>query len=664
MADNRDDCREPSLRSLRPIVKRSMTVHSLLTRISIGPRLAIGFATALIFIAAIVTPLVLGELRSIVEEAEDRELRNLFENASAEIQSDQRLAEAMSSLVAGLPPVQSAMARQDRPALASLLDPVYGELRQDYGFRQFHFHLPPATSFYRLHKPEKHGDDLSDVRKTILAANREQTKVRGLEQGPYGLGLRGMAPIAQDGDHQGSIEFGMSLGQPFFDKFQKKYGADIALYMNRNGSFERFASTLGDQAVVQRARMQEALAGDPLVLRHEIGETPMATYMHAVDDFSGDPTGVLTISIDRSHYLEQIAATRNKVLLVMLAAFAIAGAIAFFITRSITMPLRHTVSAMDNVAQGEGDLTHRLPVEGRDEIADLAQAFNQFAEKMRQSMEHVSGSTVQLSSAAEELSQITRDTSNGAQRQQQETEQVATAMNEMTATVQEIARNAASAANAAQEADGEASDGQRVVEETVERISHLASEVERASGVIGQLEQSSEKISTVIDVIRDISEQTNLLALNAAIEAARAGDAGRGFSVVASEIRTLANRTQESTEEIQQMIEDVQNGSREAVGAMSTSREHAQATTSQAHAAGDSLQSINRAVSIITDMNTQIASAAEQQGQVAEEINRNVVNISDAQAQTAEGGNQTATASGELARLAAQLQELVGQFRT
>ena len=638
-------------------------MSSVLTRLRIGPRLFIGFTTVLVFMAAVIIPLVLGELKSITEQAEQRELTSLYENAVAEIKSEERLAEAMSSLVAGLPPVEQAMAENDRAAIADLLQPVYGELRQDYGVRQFHFHVPPATSFYRLHKPEKHGDDLSGFRKTVLAANNQQTKVRGLEKGIAGLGLRGMAPIASDGDHQGSVEFGMSFGQAFFDKFKEKYGVDVALYLERNGGFQPFGSTLKGNGGLASGELEKALSGEPAITRHRLNKTPVATYLRAVEDFSGSAIGVIAITMDRSHYQAQMAGTRNKVLLVVLLAFIVAGGIGWWLTRSITLPLRHTVQAMDDIAAGEGDLTRRMEARGRDEIADLANAFNRFAEKMRHSVAHVGDSTVQLSSAAEELSQITRDTNEGAQRQQQETEQVATAMNEMTATVQEIARNAASAANAAQEADGEAGDGQKVVEDTIGRISRLADEVERASGVIGQLEQSSTRISTVIDVIREISEQTNLLALNAAIEAARAGDAGRGFAVVAEEVRGLANRTQASTEEIRTMIEDVQNSSREAVERMTTSREQAQSTSEEAQAAGESLNAITRSISVITDMNTQIASAAEQQGQVAEEINRNVVNINDASAQTAAGGSQTATASDELARLAAQLQSMVSQFR-
>jgi methyl-accepting chemotaxis protein len=268
-----------------------------------------------------------------------------------------------------------------------------------------------------------------------------------------------------------------------------------------------------------------------------------------------------------------------------------------------------------------------------------------------------------LASAAEEMSAIMEETHRGTQQQQSETSQVVTAMNQMTATVQEVARHATEAAAAANNADQASIEGKQVVINTMKAIEDLSSEVHSAASVIGQLEKDSENIGAVLDVIKGIAEQTNLLALNAAIEAARAGEQGRGFAVVADEVRTLASRTQQSTQEIQEMIEKLQAGAQSAVKVMDDSRSRAEDSVSQAAQAGTSLEAITRAVSQITDMNTQIATAAEQQSSVAEEINRNVVNISDIVDRTAEGAQQTSTASEELANLAGQLQQLVNQFK-
>lgn len=268
-----------------------------------------------------------------------------------------------------------------------------------------------------------------------------------------------------------------------------------------------------------------------------------------------------------------------------------------------------------------------------------------------------------LSTTAGESAQTAQQTSQGVLQQQNEIDQVAAAINEMSATVQEVARNAAAASQATLRADQEANKGKNVVAQTIHAINTLASEVESAAGVIARLEGDSASIGRVIDVIRSIAEQTNLLALNAAIEAARAGEQGRGFAVVADEVRTLAQRTQQSTQEIQQMIERLQSGAMEAVQVMAQGRMQAQASVEQAAFAGASLASITEAVTTITDMNTQIASAAEEQSTVAEEVNRNVVNISRSAEQTAERSQRTSQSSETLFKLSTQLEEIVGQFR-
>ncbi len=361
--------------------------------------------------------------------------------------------------------------------------------------------------------------------------------------------------------------------------------------------------------------------------------------------------------------LSQVSATRQLVAVLLVAGLLLGLAGAWLTSRMITRPLNAAVLAMRDIAEGEGDLTRRLEAKGQDEVGQLARAFNSFIEKIQGVITQVAGSTAQLASAAEEMSVVTNETGEGVQRQKAETDSVATAMSEMTATVQEVARHAGSAAEAARLADQEAGQGRSVVAETVESIQRLADEVENAAGVIQRLEAGSEEIGTVLDVIRGIAEQTNLLALNAAIEAARAGEQGRGFAVVADEVRTLASRTQQSTEEIHAMIERLQGGARDAVQAMESGRTQARATVERAGRAGGSLESIAGAVSEITTMNTHIADAARQQGEVAEEINRNVSTITQVADQTAGGTEHLSAAGADLARLAAELQGQVGQFR-
>jgi len=406
------------------------------------------------------------------------------------------------------------------------------------------------------------------------------------------------------------------------------------------------------------------MSGESPVTDIDVDGKSYATYARVVKDFSGNPIGVMEIAMDRSSFVDAINSTRNLTLFIGGIALIIGLLIAWYIGRSITVPISRAVEAMNDIAEGEGDLTKRLDETGKDEIAQLSGAFNQFAQKVHGIILQVSGSTAQLASAAEQMAAITQETNTGVQQQQSETEQVATAMNEMTATVQGVAQNATEASSAAKSADDEAHAGKAVVGKTIDSISALASDIDKATTIINKVETDSVSISTVLEVIRGVAEQTNLLALNAAIEAARAGEQGRGFAVVADEVRTLASRTQESTREIQQVIERLQEGAREAVQAMEASRNGSQASVELAGHAGESLNAITLAVTTISDMNIHIASAAEEQGSVAEEINKNIVNISHVVQQTADGAQQTFHSSNDVARLATELQELVGQFKT
>ncbi|WP_442964678.1 methyl-accepting chemotaxis protein [Pseudomonas sp. GCEP-101] len=282
---------------------------------------------------------------------------------------------------------------------------------------------------------------------------------------------------------------------------------------------------------------------------------------------------------------------------------------------------------------------------------------------LRELIGRIHDGVTQIASAAEELSAVTEQTSAGVNNQKVETDQVATAMNEMAATVQEVARNAEEASEAASAADRQARDGEGAVNEAVTQMDRLAGEVGRTNESVLKLKRESEKIGSVLDVIKAVAEQTNLLALNAAIEAARAGDAGRGFAVVADEVRGLAQRTQSSTEEIEELIAGLQSGTQQAVQMMETSRDLTVSTVDLTRRAGERLGAITRTVSTIQSMNQQIAAASEQQSAVAEEINRSVMNVRDISEQTAAASEETAASSVELARLGNELQVLVSRFR-
>ncbi|MBA1264315.1 methyl-accepting chemotaxis protein [Stutzerimonas stutzeri] len=370
---------------------------------------------------------------------------------------------------------------------------------------------------------------------------------------------------------------------------------------------------------------------------------------------------------DLDQLLAELDAEHQSGLLTMLAiglGIALLGILAIWLASAgITRPLRRMVSMLDDIAQGEGDLTQRLNVDSKNELGQIARGFNAFLARLQGMIGEVVGSVQKVSDASEETADIANRTDQGVQRQLAEIELVATAVHEMTATAQDVARNATQAAEAANSADHAANQGKRIVAATGASIAELADEIGRAVKVVQTLARDSENIDAILITIRSIAEQTNLLALNAAIEAARAGEQGRGFAVVADEVRNLAQKTQQATGEIQSMIQQLQSGTRDAVDVMESSQSRTLDSVAQADEAAQALETITQAVSQINDMNNQIASAAEEQSAVAEDINRNVVSIGQVAHEVAGGAEEASQASAGLTRLAEQQRRLINQFK-
>ncbi|WP_300635650.1 methyl-accepting chemotaxis protein [Pseudomonas sp.] len=409
-------------------------------------------------------------------------------------------------------------------------------------------------------------------------------------------------------------------------------------------------------------------------------ETALGAYRSAVQSYKAANANIVTaraemttqgsdiVTISDKLYDIQLerrdvesAQARSLQLISTLLALLVGVIAAWVITRQITRPIQETLAVVERIASG--DLSHNIQVTRRDELGVLQQGIQRMGTTLRELISGIRDGVTQIASAAEELSAVTEQTSAGVNSQKIETDQVATAMHEMTATVQEVARNAEQASLAAAEADGQARAGDKVVAEAIAQIERLAAEVARSTDAMAHLQQESNKIGSVMDVIKAVAEQTNLLALNAAIEAARAGEAGRGFAVVADEVRGLAQRTQKSTEEIEGLVAGLQNGTQQVANVMNNSRSLTDSSVDLTRKAGVSLENITRTVSNIQSMNQQIAAAAEQQSAVAEEISRSIVNVRDVSEQTATASDETAKSSVELARLGSQLQQMVSHFR-
>ncbi|SDB40452.1 methyl-accepting chemotaxis protein [Pseudomonas sp. NFACC13-1] len=443
--------------------------------------------------------------------------------------------------------------------------------------------------------------------------------------------------------------------------------------MGRSGDPASLGKTIKDIFPQQAADMFEGAKSGKVLAIDRAGDTRVML----VVPFSPIPNSshwMTVIEVPRATLMASVAAlqqvleqsNRTSVMVQVATGFGVtvAGILLMgWLAVSVTRPIRRVSAMLENIANGEGDLTQRLSAERRDEMGVLVGGFNRFLDKLQPIIAQVSQSVLDTRSTADQASSIATRTSSGMQQQLLEVEQVATAAHEMSATSQEVARSASMAATAARNGDAAVRSCKSTIETAAHSIQSLAAHMSGAMNGVRQLADSSEEIGSVLDVIRTIAQQTNLLALNAAIEAARAGETGRGFAVVADEVRHLAQRTQDSVSEIQGVIESLQGGTREVVNAMQSQHRQANASAEQALEAVDALANVSQSIEIMTGMNLQIASAAEEQSAVSEEVNRNVSAIRDVTGELVGQADRSARISHALNDLANQQQRLMNNFK-
>lgn len=383
-------------------------------------------------------------------------------------------------------------------------------------------------------------------------------------------------------------------------------------------------------------------------------------------DDSGTKTNVgrVVVVIDESAVTAVLnAAMMRSVIQVVVMLVILISAITLLLRQIVIRPLDQVRDALKDISSGEGDLTRRLDFDQDNEIGDVAEHFNSFVDKIQQLVKQVVDSNVQMTELIEELTRVAQSTNHGVQTQNSETDQVAAAVNQMSATANDISQNAADAAAAAKHTNEEAGSAKSVVVHTSTSIANLAQAIDSSAQVINELENDVGNITAMVSVIQSIAEQTNLLALNAAIEAARAGDQGRGFAVVADEVRSLASKSQETTVEIQEIINRLQTGARSAVTVISESKQNGEDTVEEVNKADHSLGDIVKAIETINDMSIQIASASEEQTSVTEEISKSITRIADISNETAHGASSTEAACGQLEALAQQTRQQLGRFK-
>jgi methyl-accepting chemotaxis protein len=404
----------------------------------------------------------------------------------------------------------------------------------------------------------------------------------------------------------------------------------------------------------------------------ELSGTPRATGIEVEGELllitetiksDGATIGAISLRVDMSEVDVIVTDAIYSALGLVFIISLIAASLAYAVQLSIVRPVNNVVTALRDIAEGEGDLTRRLPVTGNDEVSELARCFNQFVERLQSIIASVAHTARDVSDSAVSLSQLSRENEREIRTQQTEIQHIVGAVKEMAGVVQDVTVSVTETADKSLQADDAAAEGKTLVVNTMGQITNLSGDIKTAADVIDRLRQETVSIGSVLDVIRGIAEQTNLLALNAAIEAARAGEQGRGFAVVADEVRTLASKTQSSTTEIREMIERLQSGSQKAVEMMAAGTNQAGNAVVQASDASHALENITEIVSVIRDRTNQIAAASEQQSAATRQIENNIDRISSVATHTAESSSRITTNTGNLAEMAARMAELVGRFR-
>ena len=472
----------------------------------------------------------------------------------------------------------------------------------------------------------------------------------------------GQASLLRQSIVQYDEEMGFEVtAKSYFDRWSRW----LAAYHEVAGHIEAaMVAKTAELAQQAEAEQQEILKNkDAAILDKETAINKQQAAMTAMKEAKQAKQAANTQIEDAQRALEAARTKQATVTTISVIMVLITLGLAWVVIRSITCPLGHLSAAFNNLGGGSADLTQRIKVEGRDELSGVAHSFNQFADNIQQLVQQLSRHVDSLLTSAEQLEAVAVDTKQAMATQETNTSQVLRSMDELIGSVQEVANSSEGASQAAEEADLEAGKGRDIANETKQGIESLASDVQGASEVVLKLEQDSVNIGSILDVIGGISEQTNLLALNAAIEAARAGEHGRGFAVVADEVRTLASRTQSSTGEIRQMIEQLQQGTQQVVAAMKQGSEQADTSVQQVALAGESLSVISSAVKTIRDMNAQIASASQHQRAAVEQVNENVMTINSAISDTSRDTLRLDETNRQLSQLAEELHGLVGKFR-
>lgn len=592
----------------------------MLDNIPLWVKIALSTTISVILVAGLLTFWNLRNMQNLIMVAERQELQGYYHNVANMIEAETRLGEALSAFVANIPLVQSKFAAKDREALTDLLLPGYKQLYDNYGVRQFQFHTPPAYSFLRLHKPEKFGDDLASFRHTVVSTNQTQKPTRGLESGVAGLGARGMVPVFIQGKHIGSVEFGMSFGPAFFKAFKQQHGVEVGLHLYTDSGFKTFATTLGDSHLLNPDLLKLAYDGAPQLNYLEIAGVPYAVMATAISDYSGSPIGVVEIAMNRGRYQEALSRSSNTSLIFGLFAIVLGILFSLLSAKSLVKRVKAVIRIVNQITEGDLTVSAEQTEFSKDEVGQLQATVHSYLVTMREIIAGVQHGANGLAITTQRV-KVTADTLNqGANQQSISVEKTTNAVEKLNVSIQHNAENAKLTEQMAANTAEEVLQGGEAVNHTVEAMKQIAGKINK---------------------IEDIAYKTNLLSLNAAIEAARAGDHGKGFSVVAAEVRKLAEMSGVTAQEINELAKNSVN---------------------VAVTAGQMINSIVPKISQTAILVQEITTASQEQAGSIHQINDAMRQLDQVINQNAQASEQLSATSKELNEEAAELQTAIAFY--
>lgn len=624
-------------------------------------KIMVAMGAAIAIIGTVLTASHLSSMSSLIQEAERTTLNSHFQSINNAILSESRMAETLSAVVANIPLVQEKFAAGERKFLSDLFVPGYSLLAKEYGVDQFQFHTPPATAWLRVHKPEKFGDDLSGFRHTVLTTNKTQKPTRGLEGGVAGLGARGIVPIFNAGKHVGSVEFGMTFGQSFFDNFKAQNGIEAGLQLPDKDSFKTMGATYGKQAILGNDALKLAMNGVPQLGQRDIEGAPFAVYAAAINDFSGKPIGVIEIAMNNSSYQTALSRSRNSALVVSVLSILFGLALSMGIARHFVNRIQLVADAVNRVASG--DLSTPIELDGQDEISDLARATQEMQTKLHDLVSQVSTNAEQVSTAAREIFGAVDGQAAASAEMSSSVAEITSTMEELSASSTQIADHSKSVVDIANQTLDGSRKGSDAMQMVIGRMSNISADNQHSLREIVDLGAKSKQISKVMEIINAVADQTKLIAFNAALEASSAGEAGKRFSVVAGEIRRLADSVTESTGEIESKINEIQDSISRLVITSENGASGISAGTTASATTAQRLSEIVNAASHTSSAAQQISLSTQQQKTASNQVVVALREIVVASSHTAQSITRISQISKDMSSLSNRLDKLVQSFK-